>query len=88
MRFFLPSAMTGLRQSTPLTHVLVAADEAEVPYIEETCCLPAMWWPTAVPLAHVSGKQEPAIFPLAMFYGFPYGDRKRFLQDEAVTWVL
>ncbi len=77
-----------MRQAEALTHVLVAADETEVAYIEENFGIPAIWWPTAVPLSHVFRKNAAAVFSQAMFCGFPYGDRKRFLQDEAVMGVL
>ncbi len=79
---------TFMRQVNSLTHVLVAADEAETAYISETYGLPAIWWPTAVPLPHVFRQKEPAFIRQAIFCGFPYGDRKRFLQDEAVMRVL
>ncbi|MGE4297668.1 MAG: methyltransferase domain-containing protein [Desulfovibrionaceae bacterium] len=77
-----------MRQVKALTHVLVAADEAETAYIGEHCGLPAIWWPTAVPLPHVFRQKESAFISQAIFCGFPYGDRKRFLQDEAVMRVL
>jgi len=75
-------------QARALTHVLVAADEAEAAYIGDTCGLPAIWWPTAVPLRHVFRQKQAAFFNQAIFCGFPYGDRKRFLQDEEVMRVL
>ena len=77
-----------LRQARALTHVIVAADEVEVEYIREEIGLPAVWWPTAVPLANVVAGYEPPCFKNAVFCGAPYGPRKDFLQEEAVAKVL
>jgi 2-polyprenyl-3-methyl-5-hydroxy-6-metoxy-1,4-benzoquinol methylase len=77
-----------LRQVKALTHIVVAADEVEAPYVEREFGLPAIWWPTAVPLANIMHPKQPASFNQAVFCGSPYGMRKRFLQSEAVSRVL
>lgn len=75
------------RQMRHMTHVL-AVDERDAERINETGCVRAMFWPSAVPARFICPRIEAPAHQEAAFYGELYGDRKAWIDDPLLTGLL
>lgn len=70
-----------------LTHI-VAVDEKDVERINQNTCLPAMWYPSAVPKNRILTTAKPNPNPRGSFIGNAYGPRAVLLKSPEVQNLL